>query len=294
MKKKEVLELLEYWLQPKEDILNDLQEHRIGFVKMVSATHIEDQRRVFIDRNSDILLMAHIDTVQTPQLKKSKGNKIWAAGLDDRLGCMLAWELSKELNTDLLITDHEESAASTGQFHELKDYNWIAEFDRNGGDVVTYDLENDEFVANLRKYFEVGMGTVSDLCFLETNACCVNIGIGYKHDHSVDSYVDLNVMNSQIDKFKRFYQACNLMKFVQDPERQKNTRWYRSDWQDWERDYYDEKYGKDSWDERYVECYFCGNYDAREVWGTNICQNCFESMTSMYLYSEWEEYQKRG
>ncbi|HDY67366.1 MAG TPA: hypothetical protein ENH85_06230 [Candidatus Scalindua sp.] len=172
MKKTKILDLLRYWLQPRSTILKDFRDNLIGEGKT---------RRIFIDRGSDVLFMAHIDTNCAPELKKHAGNRLWAAGLDDRLGCALASHLAECWGVDLLLCDFEEEAKSSGQYHELKDYNWIAEFDRNGGDVVTYDLDNDEFLENLNRYFKVGWGTFSDLCMLNTTACCVNIGIGYKH-----------------------------------------------------------------------------------------------------------------
>jgi hypothetical protein len=278
MKKTEVLSLLSYWLKNKAAIFYDYKEYILGEGK---------ERRIFIDRGSDILFVAHIDTVCTPRLKKHQGNRIWAAGLDDRLGCGLAYVLSAKYKTDLLICDFEEAAASSGQYHNLKDYNWIAEFDRNGGDVVTYDLDNDEFLAQLNKYFEIGWGTFSDLCLLNTSACCVNIGIGYQHDHSEDSYVDLAVLNNQLHKFQRFYDACNLMKFEQDPEKMKYNHW------GYEHIYGNSFYDNDIYD-NYRECDYCGNIGSEEVWGTRICQQCFETLEANYLYSNHRDSEYQG
>jgi hypothetical protein len=263
MKKKKLLSFLKFWLQPKEVLLKNLQPNILGQNKT---------RRIFIDRDSDILLMAHIDTVKVPQLKKHKGNTIWASGLDDRLGCVLSSILSADLNTDLLITDFEEAAESTGQYHELKDYNWIAEFDRNGDDVVTYDLDCDEFLVALKEHFKIGCGAFSDLCFLNTQSCCVNVGIGYKYDHSEDSYVDLAVMNSQIAKFRKFFHQYKNQKFVQDGRAS----------------YYNYNPYKDYWDQYQDECDFCGNLGGKEVFGVRICECCFDSMSTEYLYTDWE------
>jgi len=264
MKKKKLITHLRYWLQPRDILIQNALK-----AGDLLGTYLD--RRIFVDRDSDILLMAHIDTIQTPQLKKHYGNKIWAAGLDDRLGCTLASILSAELKTDLLICDFEEEAKSTGQYHELKDYNWIAEFDRNGGDVVTYDLDNAEFLEALKEQFKIGWGTFSDLCTLNTQSCCVNIGIGYKYDHSIDSYVDLTIMNSQISKFRKFFHKYKNQKFVQDGN--KTIYFYNN-----------------FWEQYYEECDFCGNIGAKDVFGVRICESCFDSMSTDYLYNsrEWE------
>lgn len=274
MKKKKVLDLLNFWLRPKDTLLIEFQDHILGADKT---------NRIFIDRKSDILFVAHIDTVHTPELRKHQNNRIWASGLDDRLGCAIAYELSKSWNVDLLICDHEESGFSSGQHHELKEYNWIAEFDRSGGDVVTYDLENDEFTDCLKEYFTIGWGTFSDLCLLKTKACCVNIGIGYKHDHSIDSFVDIGVLNNQLAKFRKFYHKNKTTKFVQDPEKMKNNVYQMFG------AYSDFQYGfeKDAYDDYYKECDYCGNIGGTEIYGNNICPDCFDQMTSEFLYGTW-------
>lgn len=288
MKKSKVVDLLKYWLSPKATLFKAHKEFLLDSEPQVIVKNGFEQfidnpaRRIFIDRGSKVLFVAHIDTVQTPQFKKEKSNRIWASGLDDRLGCMLTSELSRILNTDLLICDYEESAATSGSHHDLKDYNWIAEFDRNGGDVVTYDLECDEFVSALEKYFNLGWGSFSDICSLRTTACCVNVGIGYKHDHSEDSYVDLEVMNNMIEKFRRFYYEFKDTAFVQDPDRMYgNNRYYQ--------DYFNrDMYGANN----YSQCDYCGNIGAEEIHGARICQECFETMTSNYVYADFEEYRE--
>jgi hypothetical protein len=283
MKKKKVIELLEYWLQTKAAIFKGYETYLLDSEPVQGKLGVEDNpgRRIFIDRGSDVLFVAHIDTVQTPRFRKQKENKIWAAGLDDRLGCALADHYAREWNVDLLICDYEESAMSSGSHHDLKEYNWIAEFDRNGGDVVTYDMENDDWLNCLHKYFDIGWGTFSDLCSLKTKCCALNIGIGYKHDHSEDSYVDLCIMNNQIKKFKEFFDVYKDTKFVQDEEKYRNniyTGWYGNN------------YTRDSWsDAEYRECDYCGNLGAEEVHGARICQDCFETMTSSFLYADFEE-----
>lgn len=255
---------LKYWLKSKEKLFVDFQKFTIDF-------NDPKKQRIFIDRKSDILFVAHIDTVQKPKFIKKTKNRIYAAGLDDRLGCLIAHELSTELKTDLLICDLEESAKSTGQYHKLKEYNWIVEFDRAGNDVVTYDLDNIDFRQALSEYWEIGFGAFSDVCQLKTQACCVNVGIGYQHAHSKDSYVGLKTMRKQIAKFKQFFNEYKDTKFEQD---------LFVEFDEFNCDY--------SYKSSIGECEICGIMaDVDYVFGHIICEGCFEDMYSQYCQVFW-------
>lgn len=248
---------LKYWLKPTKQLFADFKD-------FVLDGENPERNRIFINRNSDVLFVAHIDTVIKPKYvrqRKTKGGKIkrvYAPGLDDRLGCMLAYELSEQFGVDLLICDNEEKCQSSGQFHNLNDYNWIAEFDRAGNDVVTYDLDSDAFRDALGEYWTIGAGSFSDISQLVTTACCVNIGIGYEFAHSKDSYVCIKTMKKQIEKFRRFYVKYKDVKFVQDYNA-------KSLWDDY-------PYGGGV-------CELCGMLgDVDYVFGHIICEQCFEYM----------------
>lgn len=261
---------LKYWLNPKETLLAD-------FDSFVLDNNDLNKRRIFMDRGSLVLFVAHIDTVQKPKFirnrktKSGKLKRIYAQGLDDRLGCMIAYQLSDELNTDLLICDNEEKCRSTGQFHELKDYNWIAEFDREGNDIVTYDLDCDKFRQELLEYWRIGFGTYSDIMNLQTQACCMNVGLGHKFSHSKDSYVDVRTLRKQIAKFKRFYEEHKDTKFVRD---------------------YHPEYGYDSYSTQYYAdkwgvCEICGlTNNVSHVFTYDICEDCFNEMIYQFLYAD--------
>lgn len=253
------LNTLEYWLKSPEKIFMDLQSSVLDWEN-------PERNRIFIDKDADVLFVAHIDTVLTPKYIRQRKTKsgivkrIYAHGLDDRLGCLIAYGLSKELDADLLICDNEEMCRSTGQFHNLKDYNWIVEFDRAGGDVVTYDLDNVEFREALSKYWHIGIGAFSDISQLETLSCCMNIGIGYEFAHSRDSYVDVKTMRRQVARFRRFYEEYKDVKFVQDITY--------------------EEVGSAG------ECVLCNDAGICEtVYGYQICRECFEVMMADYQYN---------
>ena len=200
---------LRWWLRPRRKIIRH-------FRNFVLDKQDFWKRRIFIDRGSKVLFMAHLDTVQTPKLVSATRHRIYAQGLDDRLGCMIASKLSLELGADLLLTDHEESAGTTARYHICKDYNWIVEFDRAGEDVVTYDLDSVEFRNAIRGYWHLYPGMYSDICELKTETCCMNLGIGYERAHSTDSYVTTKVFNRQIEAFRKFYAEYKDVEFKQD------------------------------------------------------------------------------
>ena len=254
------VEKLKYWLRLKADIFKDFDAY------VLDKTD-DKKHRIFIDCNSDILFVAHLDTVQEPKFirvrntKSKKPKRIYARGLDDRLGCMLAYELAAELNVDLLITDHEETYESTAEYHDCKDYNWICEFDRAGNDVVTYNQDSLDFLKALKEFWHIGQGSFSDVCFLESSACTMNLGIGYEFAHSVDSYADVKTLKDQIGRFRLFYSQYKNTSFIRDYTIDDGSMWI------------DNEYSRD------VErCDICGMVGAIDVYGCLICQDCFEQM----------------
>lgn len=258
------MDSLNYWLQPINKIFKDFDKHILD--KKNNRAH-----RIFIDKNSDVLFVAHLDTIQIPELLLQTKQKIYASGLDDRLGCWIAYLLSQELKADLLLTDHEEKYSSTAAYHICKDYNWIAEFDRAGGDVVTYDLDNPQFLAALKGFWPIGFGTFSDICFLETTACCLNLGIGFELSHSKNSFVDIKTVTNQITLFRQFFQQYKDTKFVCDLLK------------------YDDEVYKSS--EKMTNCDICGRPHSSYIYGYYFCRACFETMYYIYLNSEDAEYQ---
>ena len=248
---------LKRWLKPKKQLLNEHRKHVIGTKKT---------RRVYVDRGSSVLFVAHIDTVQEPKFFKADENRIYASGLDDRLGCWLAWELSRELDADLLLTDYEETGQTTIRQHEMKDYNWIVEFDRAGNDAVTYEQDSDEFKKALAEYWPIGFGSYSDISEAKTSACCFNLGIGYELAHQKSSYVVIKTLQDQIKKFLLFYETWKDTTFVQDEKKFVQ----RDDW--WQCDDYQNE------NDLVERCELCGMYGAKLVYNWYLCEDCIESM----------------
>ena len=267
-----VLSRLRFWLSPKAAIYRVCQQDILGAKP--------EEYRIFIDRGSNILFTAHLDTVKTPKYYKKNKNNVWAAGLDDRLGCAVATTLGEELGADVLLCDREESGKSTGYFHDLKEYNWIVEFDREGGDVVTYDLDSVEFLAALNKYWYKGIGSFTDIVMMNTSCCCMNLGIGTKYSHSENSYVNKKQLRNQIDAFKEFYSEYKDVKFKQDYRNAiigGDTSGYGFSQRQYGYNYgatantYAVDYGDDI-------CDFCGMVRGQKIFNYHACEDCFDSM----------------
>ena len=241
---------LSYWMQNIELIFHTFRAYALDYGN-------PEKRRLFWDNDGRVLFIAHLDAVQTPKIIKRKGNRLTGAGFDDRLGCCIAHELGLAYGADVLLTDLEESGRSTAKYHDLKDYNWIVEFDRAGNDVVLYDFVCPELEEALSKYWHIGFGAFSDICFLKTEIGKFNLGIGYEHAHSETSYVDLSVLKQQLKLFEDFYRV------------NKNTKFRGYD------------YCSYGWENSEC-CECCGGIVDESVYGRSICGDCFNFLMDVY------------
>ena len=116
------------WFLSTDKMFNRFKKYAIDY-------NNPKKRRIFVDNNSAVLFVAHLDTVQPPKINAITKGKIHACGLDDRLGAKIAFDLSKELGADLLLTDLEESCQTTAKYHTCKDC-----YD-------TFETENSENIA---------------------------------------------------------------------------------------------------------------------------------------------------
>jgi len=201
---------LQYWFESSTNqIFKDFRAETLSYRKNL-------KRRIFIDRKSPVLLVAHLDTIYQPTIQTETATHYFGTGFDDRLGCWIAYILSEKLKTDLLLTDLEENCQSTAKYHSCKKYNWIAEFDRKGNDVVTYGLQNKKWEKDLSEFWLIGQGTFSDINFLKTNICRVNIGIGYYNEHTKYSFATKEIIQQQIEKFEKFFAKHKDERYIQD------------------------------------------------------------------------------
>jgi hypothetical protein len=252
-------------MQPTDVIFKAMKEqgHQLGEGRT---------RRIFKDRNSKILFVAHLDTVCQPRMDKlDMQGRQHGAGFDDRLGCKIAWDLGIELGCDVLLTDLEESGDSTAQHHTLKNYNWICEFDRAGEDVVTYGMESERWLAVLGKYWKVNNGMFSDLSFMKTECCAMNLGISYQHAHSENSYYDVALVNQQVNLFRQFFKKQNRNKYVADPNRRDYCMSAGYGFGNYVGGYYEDE-------DEYGCCCVCGNWAESSIYELHLCESCVDRM----------------
>lgn len=170
----------------------------------------QSNQHAHLDNGSDILAVAHLDTVQQcdhfQEVKLTGETLIYNAKLDDRLGVYTILDLLPKLgiNVDVLLTENEETGQSTARdFKPEKQYNWIIEFDRMGTGAVLYQFNWDDTV---KEYFKVHIGAFSDISDLGHLGCqAMNIGVGYHDCHSQRAYFVLEEYLEQIEAFARFH-----------------------------------------------------------------------------------------
>lgn len=202
--------------------------------KSITPTEDEDDFFGFRDNGSQVLAVAHLDTVVRNSQRScsfvdtAAGEVVHSGALDDRLGAYVILDLLPKLgiNVDLLLTTGEESARSTAEFFQpTKNYNWIIEFDRGGTDVVMYQFDDEE----TRDLVEmtgarVGEGIFSDICYLEhLGVKAFNWGVGYQDYHSTRSHAYLEDLFEMVNYFVEFHEL------VGDEElpHQKDAEWLR-------------------------------------------------------------------
>ncbi len=264
------------------------------------------------DNGSDILAVAHLDTVQgdrTCQVIDTAGGKLAVSGaLDDRLGVYVILELLPTLGVtcDWLLTCDEEAGGTTAsEFAEdfyqdgHKEYNWVIEFDRGGTDVVMYQYETAEYKALVEDAGAVvGEGIYSDICELETLGClALNWGVGYEDYHSPRSHAWLDNTFRMVARFLQFHEK-HADTFLRHETPLPDTSWlnYREEANTWDKDDLDwmksvppvidqDGHPDDDWINPYVEA-DCSHYvdlsdDSTYVeWGDEdfiLCPRCAEA-----------------
>ena len=168
----------------------------------------------FQDNNSNVLAVAHMDTVQQHTtfggVDVPKDRIIYSPKLDDRLGVYTSLHLLPRLGIkpDILLTTGEETAQSSARlFKSTKQYNWIVSFDRMGEDVVTYGMATPEFESAMESVgMNLGIGSYSDIVELQSLRCCaMNVGVGYADCHSTTAHMYLSQYVRNMKRFVRFY-----------------------------------------------------------------------------------------
>jgi hypothetical protein len=170
-----------------------------------------------------------------------------------------------------------------------------------GSEVVHYKLTSQAFDDALKKYWTLGVGSFSDICSIETNSCCFNMGVGYKDAHFTESSCDVKMLFEQAVKFRKFYAEFKDVAFKIDPEYVEKTypvptfirrTFYPHDYNEWDYNYDCENYGfnKPGYVKNdkptkpipvqrsskiWCKCDFCGEDDASVVGDYLICKSCY-------------------
>lgn len=170
----------------------------------------------FKDNGSDILAVAHLDSVQddgTCSVVETEAGLLAVSGtLDDRLGAYVILDLLPKLGITcdwLLTTDEEIGQSTAGDFETDKDYLWMFQFDRGGTDVVMYDYHTEELANKVKNAgAPVGIGIFSDICDLTHLGCAgFNWGVGYEDYHSPRAHAWLEDTFRMVARFVKFHRA---------------------------------------------------------------------------------------
>jgi hypothetical protein len=175
----------------------------------------EGSTYTFRDNGSNVLGVAHLDTVQEANwsklIKVKRESVLLSPRLDDRLGVYIITSLLPKLgvNCDWLLTTGEEIGQSSAElFRTDKHYKWAFQFDRAGCDAVLYHYEHKALKKLLRKAgFRIGQGSFSDISSLDIGCSGINFGCGYRDAHSLTSHAFLSDTFRMVDKFRKFWLA---------------------------------------------------------------------------------------
>jgi hypothetical protein len=205
------------------------------FKRYGETVNTRDGVYFYQDNGSDILAVAHLDSVQDtkhfyPMTVKGR-DYVFNAQLDDRLGAYIILNLLPSLGIkyDILLTEGEEVGLSTAaHFETTKQYKWMFSFDRRGDDVVMYQYETKFAKKKLVKCgFKVGIGSFSDISYLDHLKCGgFNFGCGYDNEHSEWCSMDVDMCLTQVKKFVDFYNRHRDIKFNYTPRPYKKVGAY--------------------------------------------------------------------
>lgn len=185
----------------------------------------------YLNRGASVLAVAHLDCVDHGSKHfHCQNGMVWSSRLDDRLGYFIVRDVlpALKIKVDLLLTDGEESGKSTAKHFKLpegKKYNWIVQFDRRGDDCVVYCY--DVMREPLKKYFDVGYGSYTDIRELDELGCgAFNVGCGYHQEHTLGSYAILSETEKNIVAFHAFWKANKKTHFPYRPYVWKGNQGY--------------------------------------------------------------------
>lgn len=188
-------------------------------------------RHIYIDRGSNVLGVAHLDSVRGANHFWVNDHNILACPtIDDRLGAYILLQALPSIGIypDILLTEGEEQGLSTAADFEPteKRWNWCFSFDRTGTDAVFYQYGDGE----LEKVFKengvkIGQGSFSDIAYLDhLGVECVNMGCDMTMYHSDQAHANLSTVSAQILKFAEIYHKIKDRRFDYTPRNEWRKR----------------------------------------------------------------------
>lgn len=191
---------------------------------------------IYIDNGSDILGVAHLDTVMNThdynRVIVDRQEYIISSELDDRLGVFTLLHMLPEMGikTDILLCCDEERMGSTASsFKTDKQYKWAYEFDRKLVNPVLYQYETPDLMAALKDSgYTIDNGSYSDIADLDIGVCGINFGVGYDAAHTQWCRANTSVYLECINRFAKFYRKNKDVTFLftKPPKQKWQTEWY--------------------------------------------------------------------
>ena len=183
-----------------------------------------DNKFILVHGEAPVMLVAHLDTVHKELVQEicisENGNILMSPqgiGGDDRCGVFSLMEIYKKspVKPWLLFTCDEETGGNGALAFcsvyvkgflspALAQIKMIIELDRKGqDDAVFYDCDNKEFEDYITsKGFQTNFGSFSDISYIapDLGVAAVNLSCGYYNAHTLHEYINIEHMNSTINK----------------------------------------------------------------------------------------------
>jgi hypothetical protein len=196
---------------------NQLKQYLFNELKQLGYKPIIKKGFLYAEGDTPVMLVAHMDTVhsQTPKMfLYSKDKRFvtspYGIGGDDRSGIYMILEIAKSHKGHILFTEDEEcggvGASLFAKSNIKPDINYMIELDRKGSnDCVFYDDENTDFHKYINSFgFKTDYGSFSDISIIAPalGISAVNLSCGYYEAHTKHEYIDLKVMQTNIERVK--------------------------------------------------------------------------------------------
>jgi hypothetical protein len=202
-------------------------------------------------------------------------------GADDRAGVYIALNLlhRKDFNFAFFAKEEVGCKGST-QFallEDLYDYSCFIGLDRasrNGKqNAATYGFDNDELL-DLFVYPE-SMGSLCDASLLSSysDIACINLSVGYDHEHSSKEILDVSLMLETLQVMKELVVPDKIYNYEEQPY---SSRWASSSYD------YKSPFSKKSYEA--VVCDNCGISDVLYIVGDMYaCEVCVPDVEESYF-----------